>query len=328
MAQGIAIMDAARKCGAPVIVQASHGARAHAGDTMLRWIVEALAEPYSEIPICMHHDHGNDVSTCLSAIRNGFTSVTMDGSLKADAKTPADYDYNARVTRTVAHLAHMVGASVEGDLGCLGSLEIGMGEAEDGHGFEGALLRHQLLTDPGEAARFVAETGVDALAVAIGSSHEAYEFSGKPDGAVLAMDVIEKIHARLPNTHIMMHGSSTVPQKSQDAFNDHGGEMRPISCVPVDEIVRGIRHGVRKVNIDTDLRLAAAAAIRRADAMDRSEFDPRKVMKPAMDQVCRDRFEAFGTAGHAHAIQPISMAEMACRYASGALSASLFAAAC
>jgi fructose-bisphosphate aldolase class II len=225
MAQGIAIMDAARKCGAPVIVQASHGARAHADETMLRWIVEALAEPYSEIPICMHHDHGNDVSTCLSAIRNGFTSVMMDGSLNADAKTPADYDYNAGVTRTVADLAHMVGASVEGDLGCLGSLESG----------KGALSRGQLLTDPDEAARFVAETGVNALAVAIGSSHEAYEFSGKPDGAVLAMDVIEKIHARLPNTHIMMRGSYSVPQESQNAFNDYGGEMRPTSGVPVEK---------------------------------------------------------------------------------------------
>lgn len=330
MEQGIAIMDAARKCDAPVILQASRGARSYAGDTMLRRIVEALAETYPEIPICLHQDHGNDVSTCLSAIRNGFTSVMMDGSLKADARTPADYDYNAGVTRTVADLAHMVGASVEGELGCLGSLETGMGEAEDGHGFEGALSRDQLLTDPDEAARFVAETGVDALAVAIGSSHGAYKFSRKPDGAVLAMDVIEKIHARLPNTHIVMHGSSSVPQEWQDVFNDHGGDMRPTWGVPVDEIVRGIRHGVRKINIDTDLRLAAAAAMRRAADIDRGEFDPRKFMKPAMaamEQVCRDRFEAFGTAGHAHAIQPIAMAEMARRYASGALSAPLSAAA-
>lgn len=330
MEQGIAIMDAARACDAPVILQASRGARSYAGDTMLRRIVEALAETYPEIPICLHQDHGNDVSTCLSAIRNGFTSVMMDGSLKADAKTPADYDYNAGITRTVADLAHMVGASVEGELGCLGSLETGKGEAEDGHGFEGALSRDQLLTDPDEAARFVAETGVDALAVAIGSSHGAYKFSRRPDGAVLAMDVIEQIHARLPNTHIVMHGSSSVPQEWQDVFNAHGGEMRPTWGVPVDEIVRGIRHGVRKVNIDTDLRLAAAAAIRRAADTDRAEFDPRKFMKPAMaamEAVCRDRFEAFGTAGHASAIHPIPMAEMARRYASGALSAPLSAAA-
>ncbi|MGH0374568.1 class II fructose-bisphosphate aldolase [Sinorhizobium meliloti] len=322
MEQGLAIMEAARASDAPVILQVSRGARSYANDVMLAKMMEALEEMYPDIPLCIHQDHGNNVATCLTAIHHGFTSVMMDGSLKEDAKTPADYDYNVSITAEVSRLAHMVGASVEGELGCLGSLETGHGEAEDGHGFEGALDRSQLLTDPDEAARFVAETGVDALAVAIGTSHGAYKFTRKPTGEVLAMDVIEKIHERLPDTHIVMHGSSSVPQEWQDVFNAHGGQMRETYGVPVEEIVRGIRFGVRKVNIDTDLRLAAAAAFRRVADTSRSEFDPRKFLKPAMDAmsaVCKARFEAFGTAGNASRIKVVPMPEMARRYASGSL---------
>ncbi|MBB4187191.1 class II fructose-bisphosphate aldolase [Sinorhizobium terangae] len=322
MEQGLAIMEAARACDAPVILQASRGARSYANDIMLAKMMEALEAMYPDIPLCIHQDHGNNVATCLTAIQHGFTSVMMDGSLKEDAKTPADYAYNVAITAEVSRLAHMVGASVEGELGCLGSLETGHGEAEDGHGFEGALDRSQLLTDPDEAARFVAETEVDALAVAIGTSHGAYKFSRKPTGEVLAMDVIERIHDRLPDTHIVMHGSSSVPQEWQDVFNAHGGEMRETYGVPVEEIVRGIRFGVRKVNIDTDLRLAAAAAFRRVADTSRSEFDPRKFLKPAMDAmsaVCKARFEAFGTAGNASRIKVVPIAEMARRYASGSL---------
>ena len=322
MEQGIAIMEAARAVEAPVIMQVSRGARAYAGDIMLRSMMEALTVTYPEIPVCLHQDHGESVATCLSAIQHGFTSVMMDGSLREDGKTPADYGYNARITRHVTDLAHMVGCSVEGELGVLGSLETGEGDKEDGHGAEGKLSRAELLTDPDEAARFVADTGVDALAVAIGTSHGAYKFSRKPTGEILAMDVIEKIHARLPTTHIVMHGSSSVPQEWQDVFNASGGEMRETYGVPVEEIVRGIRHGVRKVNIDTDLRLAASAAIRKVAYTARSEFDPRKFLKPAMDAmkaVCRDRFEAFGTAGKAGSIKIIPLSDMARRYAAGSL---------
>lgn len=322
MEQGLAIMEAARATDAPVILQASRGARSYAGDIMLAKMMEALEVMYPEIPICIHQDHGDTVATCLSAIQNGFTSVMMDGSLKADGKTPADYAYNAGITAEVARLAHMVGASVEGELGCLGSLETGGGEAEDGHGFEGTLDRSMLLTDPDEAARFVAETQVDALAVAIGTSHGAYKFSKKPDGEVLAMDLIERLHAKLPDTHLVMHGSSSVPEEWQAVFNASGGEMRETYGVPVEEIVRGIRHGVRKVNIDTDLRLAITAEFRRVAQSSRSEFDPRKFLKPAMaamTKVCRERFEAFGTAGNAARIRVIPMADIARRYQSGAL---------
>jgi fructose-bisphosphate aldolase class II len=322
MEQGLAILAAARAVDAPVIMQASRGARSYANDIMLSKMMEALELMHPGIPICIHQDHGNNVATCLSAIQHGFTSVMMDGSLQEDAKTPADYDYNVRVTAEVARLAHMVGVSVEGELGCLGSLETGHGEAEDGHGFEGALDRSMLLTDPEEAARFVAETGVDALAVAIGTSHGAYKFTRKPTGDVLAMDVIERLHARLPDTHLVMHGSSSVPEEWQAVFNASGGEMRETYGVPVEEIVRGIKHGVRKVNIDTDLRLAATAEFRRVAHSKRDEFDPRKFLKPAMDAmaaVCRARFEAFGTAGNASKIKVIPMSEMARRYASGAL---------
>jgi len=322
MEQGLAIMQAAQDTQSPVIIQASRGARGYAGDFMLAKLIDGLEALYPDIPICLHQDHGNNPATCLSAIQHGFTSVMMDGSLEEDAKTPASYEYNVEVTKKVTEMAHWVGASVEGELGCLGSLESGEGEAEDGHGFEGALSRDKLLTNPDEARQFVAETKVDALAVAIGTSHGAYKFTRKPTGEILAMDVIEAIHERLPNTHIVMHGSSSVPQELQDMINQYGGEMRETYGVPVEEIVRGIRHGVRKINIDTDLRMASTAAIRKVLHEKPAEFDPRKYLKPAMEamqKVCAERFEAFGTAGNAPRIKPIPMAEMAKRYADGTL---------
>jgi fructose-bisphosphate aldolase, class II len=322
MEQGLAIMEAAKACDAPVIMQASRGARSYAGDVMLTRMIDALAETYPDIPVVMHQDHGNNEETCMSAIRHGFTSVMMDGSLEADAKTPASYEYNVAITERVTRMAHWVGASVEGELGVLGSLETGMGEAEDGHGAEGVIAHDQLITDPDQAVDFVARTGVDALAIACGTSHGAYKFSRQPTGDILAMGVIEEIHRRLPNTHLVMHGSSSVPQELQDAINQYGGEMPQTFGVPVDEIVRGIRNGVRKVNIDTDCRMAMAAQFRRVATQNPSEFDPRKFLKPAMDamrDLVRDRFEAFGTAGNASKIKPIPMDEMARRYAAQSL---------
>ncbi len=322
MEQGLAIMEAARACDAPVIIQASRGARSYANDIMLAKMMDALAEIYPDIPLCVHQDHGNNEATCLTAIRHGFTSVIMDGSLMADGKTPASYDYNVEITAGVAEMAHAVGASVEGELGVLGSLESGHGEAEDGHGAEGALSHDQLLTDPDQAVDFVTQTKVDALAIACGTSHGAYKFSRKPDVDVLAMHVIEAIHQRLPNTHLVMHGSSSVPQELQDVINRFGGEMPQTYGVPLDEIVRGIRHGVRKVNIDTDCRMAMTGQFRRIATEHPNEFDPRKFLKPAMDamrDLCRARFEAFGTAGNASKIKVIAIDEMAKRYANGAL---------
>ncbi|PJG47090.1 fructose-1,6-bisphosphate aldolase [Sphingobium sp. LB126] len=322
MEQALAIMDAAQACDAPVILQASRGARSYANDIMLAHMVEALAEIYPQIPICMHQDHGNSQATCLSAIRHGFTSVMMDGSLEADAKTRASYEYNVAITARVAELAHAVGASVEGELGVLGSLETGMGEAEDGHGAGGRLDHDQLITDPDQAVDFVLRTGVDALAIACGTSHGAYKFTREPDGDILAMGVIEEIHSRLPNVHLVMHGSSSVPQELQNVINDNGGAMPQTFGVPVAEIVRGIAHGVRKVNIDTDCRMAMTGQFRRIAREHPSEFDPRKFLKPAMDamrDLCRERFEAFGAAGNASRIRPIALAEMARRYTSGAL---------
>jgi fructose-bisphosphate aldolase class II len=313
MEQGLAIMEAARLANAPVIIQASRGARSYANDIMLAKMMEALEQMYPEIPLCIHQDHGNSDATCLSAIQHGFTSVMMDGSLEADAKTPASYDYNVAITRRVTEMAHAVGVSVEGELGVLGSLESGHGEAEDGHGAEGKLSHDQLLTDPDQAVAFVAATKVDALAIAMGTSHGAYKFTRKPDGDVLAMHVVEAIHSKLPNIHLVMHGSSSVPQELQEAFNAAGGEMPKTWGVPVEEIVRGIKHGVRKVNIDTDCRLATK---------NKAEFDPRKFLKPAMDalrKLCTERFEQFGTAGNAGLIRPLPLAEMAKRYKSGAL---------
>ena len=322
MEQGLAILQAAEACDAPVILQASRGARSYAGDIMLRHMVAALAEMFPAIPICMHQDHGNNEATCMSAIGHGFTSVMMDGSLEADMKTPASYDYNVAITERVSRMAHWVGASVEGELGVLGSLETGEAAAEDGSGAEGKLDHSQLLTDPDQAADFVRRTKVDALAIACGTSHGAYKFSRKPDGEILAMGVIEAIHAKLPDTHLVMHGSSSVPQELQDIINAFGGEMPQTFGVPLDEIVRGIRMGVRKVNIDTDCRMAMAGQFRRVATQSPREFDPRKFLIPAMDalrDLCRTRFEAFGTAGQAHKISVIPMDDMARRYASGAL---------
>jgi fructose-bisphosphate aldolase class II len=322
MEQGVAILEAAKETDSPVIIQASRGARSYAGDLLLAKLVEGLEAQYPNTPICLHQDHGNNEATCASAIRLGFDSVMMDGSLKEDGSTPADYDYNVRITGKVAELAHWVGASVEGELGVLGSLETGMGDKEDGHGAEGVLSHDQLLTDPAEAAAFVKATNVDALAVAIGTSHGAYKFSRKPTGDVLAMRVIEEIHRRLPSTHLVMHGSSSVPKDLIDLINEHGGEMPETFGVPVEEIQRGIKHGVRKINIDTDLRLAATAQIRKVLNTSRAEFDPRKYLKPAiqaMQKVCKERYEAFGTAGKASKIKLIPMADMAKRYAKGEL---------
>jgi fructose-bisphosphate aldolase, class II len=317
MEQGMAVMQAAAESDAPVILQASRGARIYAGDRVLARLIEGLAETYPNIPVCMHLDHGNNIATCVTAIQNGFTSVMMDGSLKEDGRTPADYEYNVGITRKVVEMAHAAGVSVEGELGVLGSLETGMGDQEDGHGATEKLTEDQLLTDPAEAERFVVDTGVDALAVAMGTSHGAYKFSRKPDGKVLAMSVIEAIHARLPNTHLVMHGSSSVPEDLQEIINSHGGEIRPTWGVPVEEIQRGIKSGVRKVNIDTDNRLAMTAAVRRTLTINPTEFDPRKYLKPAMElmaKVCKDRFEAFSAAGQASRIRPLPVAAMARQY--------------
>src|SRR5580698_3049120 len=323
MEQGLAIMEAAAAENAPVIIQASRGARQYANDIVLAKLIEGMIELYPDIPVVMHQDHGNSEATCATAIQHQFSSVMMDGSLKADGKTPADYDYNVGVTRRVVEMAHWVGASVEGELGVLGSLETGMGEKEDGHGFEGKLDHSQLLTDPDQAVDFVRATEVDALAIAMGTSHGAYKFSRKPDGAVLAMGVIEEIHRRLPNTHLVMHGSSSVPQDLQDVINRYGGEMPQTWGVPVEEIQRGMKHGVRKINIDTDNRMAMTGQIRRIFAEHPEEFDPRKYLKPAMEamsKVCKQRLEEFGTAGQAAKIRPLPLEAMAQRYAKGELS--------
>ena len=322
MEQGLAIMEAAEQVNAPVIIQASRGARSYANDIVLARLIDALVELYPSIPVCMHQDHGNNEATCATAIQNGFTSVMMDGSLKADGKTPADYEYNVAITKRVTDMAHWVGASVEGELGVLGSLETGMGEKEDGHGFEGKLDHSQLLTDPDQAVDFVKRTGVDALAIAMGTSHGAYKFSRKPDGAVLAMHVIEEIHRRLPNTHLVMHGSSSVPQDLQDIINQYGGKMPQTWGVPVEEIQRGIKHGVRKINIDTDNRMAITGAIRKVFAEKPGEFDPRAYLKPAkeaMRKVCIQRFQEFGAEGWADKIKVVPLAAMAKRYAAGEL---------
>ena len=281
MEQIQAIMEAAKKTDSPVIIQASRGARSYSQDNFLRHLMLAAVELYPEIPVVMHQDHGNSPETCFSAIRQGFTSVMMDGSLKEDGKTPANFEYNAAVTKRVVDVAHSFGVSVEGEIGCLGSLETGMGEAEDGHGFEGALSHDELLTDPEEAEAFVKATKVDALAIAIGTSHGAYKFTRKPDGQILAMKRVAEIHKRLPNTHLVMHGSSSVPQDLQDLVNKYGGKMKQTWGVPVAEIQEGIRHGVRKINVDTDNRIAMTAAIRKVFAEKPEEFDPRSYMKPA-----------------------------------------------
>jgi fructose-bisphosphate aldolase class II len=306
-----AIMQAAQATDSPVILQASAGARKYAGEPFLRKMVEAAVEMYPGLPLVLHQDHGASPAVCMQSIRSGFTSVMMDGSLLADAKTPAPYAYNVEVTRKVVEMAHAVGVSVEGELGCLGSLESGLAGEEDGVGAEGTLSHEQLLTDPEQAADFVAQTGVDALAIAIGTSHGAYKFSRKPTGDILAIDRIKQIHARIPDTHLVMHGSSSVPQEWLAIIREHGGDIKETYGVPVDEIREGIRHGVRKVNIDTDIRLAMTGAMRRAMSQDRSEFDPRKFLKDATAaarDVCKERFEAFGCAGMASRIRPRALA--------------------
>jgi fructose-bisphosphate aldolase class II len=322
MEQGLAIMEAAEETNSPVIIQASRGARAYANDIMLARLIDALVEIYPNIPVCMHQDHGNSPATCATAIQYGFTSVMMDGSLEEDGKTPASYEYNIEVTRKVTEMAHSCGVSVEGELGCLGSLETGMGDKEDGHGFEGKLDHSQLLTDPDEAVDFVNETKVDALAIAMGTSHGAYKFTRQPDGEVLAMNVIEEIHRRLPNTHLVMHGSSSVPQDLQDEINKYGGEMPQTWGVPVAEIQRGIKMGVRKINIDTDNRMAITGAIRKVFAEKPGEFDPRAYLKPAraaMKKICVARFTEFGAAGWGDKIKPKHTSVMAKAYAAGDL---------
>ena len=323
MEQALAIGEAASALDAPVIIQASRGARSYANDIMLRHMMDALTEMYPQIPICVHLDHGNGPATCVSAIQANFTSVMMDGSLKSDGKTPADWAYNVGVTKMVSDIAHLAGVSVEGELGVLGSLETGKGEKEDGHGAEGKLSHDQLLTNPDEAVKFVRETKVDALAIAMGTSHGAYKFSRKPTGDILAMSVIENIHKKLPKTHLVMHGSSSVPQDLQDIINKFGGKMPQTYGVPIAEIQRGIKNGVRKINIDTDNRMAITGQIRRVLQENPAEFDPRKYLKPAIEamvKVCKARFEEFGTAGNAAKIKRIiTTAEMAKRYASGEL---------
>ncbi|MCM1982301.1 class II fructose-bisphosphate aldolase [Lyngbya confervoides] len=324
MEQIQAIMRAAEETDSPVILQASRGARNYAGENFLRHLVLAAVETYPHIPIVMHQDHGNSPATCYSAIKNGFTSVMMDGSLEADAKTPASFEYNVSVTAEVVKVAHAIGASVEGELGCLGSLETGQGEAEDGHGFEGKLDKDMLLTDPEEAAQFVEATQVDALAVAIGTSHGAYKFTRKPTGEILAISRIEEIHRRLPNTHLVMHGSSSVPQDLIELINEYGGAIPETYGVPIEEIQKGIKSGVRKVNIDTDNRLAITAAVREALQKAPKEFDPRHFLKPSityMQKVCAERYDAFGTAGNASKIKQMSLEDYAAKYAKGELNA-------
>ena len=322
MEQIVAIMRAAQDVASPVILQVSRGARSYAGDPMIRRIIEGAEEMFPLIPICVHQDHGNSIPTCQSALDQGYTSVMMDGSLEADAKTPSTYDYNTDITSAVVKSAHSIGASVEGELGVLGRLDTGEGEQEDGHGATGTLSHEQLLTDPDQAVDFVRRTQVDALAIAMGTSHGAYKFSRKPDSDVLAMSVVERIHERLPDLHLVMHGSSSVPQELQDVFNEFGGELPQTWGVPIEEIQAGIKHGVRKVNIDTDTRLAMAGAIRKVATTDRSEFDPRKFMISAMaalTDLCRMRYEQFGSAGMAPRIKPVPLSEMAARYGDGSL---------
>ena len=319
-----AIMEAADECNSPVIMQGSAGERKYAGEAFLRHLIAAAIESYPHIPVVMHQDHGASPAVCVNAIRSGFSSVMMDGSLLEDAKTPSSYDYNVEVTRKVVDIAHSVGVSVEGELGCLGSLESGMGEQEDGQGAEGKLDHSQLLTDPEEAADFVKKTGVDALAIAIGTSHGAYKFTRPPTGDILAIDRIKAIHARIPNTHLVMHGSSSVPQEWLKIIDQYGGDMGETYGVPVSEIVEGIKYGVRKINIDTDLRMASTGAIRRHLAKDPKNFDPRKFLAEstkAMKEICKARYEAFGSAGQAAKVKALSLDMMASKYAKGELKA-------
>jgi fructose-bisphosphate aldolase, class II len=312
-----AIMEAANETQSPVIMQASAGARKYAGEAYLRHLVLAAIETYPDIPIVMHQDHGASTAVCMQAIRSGFSSVMMDGSLKEDAKTPSSYDYNVEVTRRVCEIAHPIGVSVEGELGCLGSLETGEAGEEDGSGAEGKLTHDMLLTDPVQAKDFVARTGVDALAIAIGTSHGAYKFTRKPTGDILAIGRIAEIHAAIPSTHLVMHGSSSVPQEWLQIIRKYGGDIKETYGVPVEEIQRGIKHGVRKINIDTDIRLAMTGAIRKSNAENPSDFDIRKSFgeaRKAARSICKARFEAFGCAGMAPKIKPVALEAVAKRY--------------
>jgi fructose-bisphosphate aldolase class II len=317
-----AIMEAATETDSPVIVQASAGARKYAGAPFLRHLILAAIEEFPQIPVCMHQDHGASPAVCQRSIQLGFSSVMMDGSLKEDMKTPSTYEYNVDVTKRVVDMAHACGVSVEGELGCLGSLETGMAGEEDGSGAEGKLDHSQLLTDPNEAADFVKKTGVDALAIAIGTSHGAYKFTRPPTGDILAIERIKEIHKRIPNVHLVMHGSSSVPQEWLKIINNYGGDMGQTYGVPVEEIVQGIKSGVRKVNIDTDLRMASTGAVRKFLAENKKEFDPRKWLAAStkgMKEICKARYEAFGTAGNASKIKVLSLEAMTARYAKGEL---------
>ncbi len=312
-----AIMEAAQETQSPVILQASAGARKYAGEAYLRHLILAAVETHPDIPVVLHQDHGASAAVCMQAIRSGFSSVMMDGSLKEDAKTPSSYDYNVAVTSKVCEMAHDVGVSVEGELGCLGSLETGEAGEEDGSGAEGKLTHDMLLTDPVQAKDFVARTGVDALAIAIGTSHGAYKFTRKPTGDILAIGRIAEIHAAIPSTHLVMHGSSSVPQEWLEIIRKYGGDIKETYGVPVEEIQRGIKSGVRKINIDTDIRLAMTGAIRKSFADFPSEFDPRKALieaRKAAKGICKARFEAFGCAGQAPKIKPIALETLAKRY--------------
>jgi fructose-bisphosphate aldolase class II len=317
-----AIMEAADETGSPVIMQGSAGARKYAGEAFLRHLIEAAIEAYPHIPVVMHQDHGASPAVCVAAIRSGFSSVMMDGSLMDDAKTPSSYEYNVEVSRRVVDIAHSIGVTVEAELGVLGSLETMQGDKEDGHGAEGKMTREQLLTDPDQAADFVQKTQCDALAIAIGTSHGAYKFTRKPTGDILAIGRIKEIHARIPNTHLVMHGSSSVPQEWLEIIRKYGGQMKETYGVPVEEIVTGIKHGVRKVNIDTDIRLAMTGAMRRHMAEKPAEFDPRKFLADAQKaarEICKLRYEAFGCAGQAAKIKPLPLEKMAERYKKGEL---------
>ncbi|VVE32575.1 class II fructose-bisphosphate aldolase [Pandoraea terrigena] len=318
-----AIMAAADEVGAPVIMQASAGARKYAGEAFLRHLISAAVEAYPHVPVVMHQDHGQSPAVCMAAIKSGFSSVMMDGSLEADGKSVASYEYNVEVSKKVVEFSHYIGVTVEAELGVLGSLETMKGDKEDGHGADGTMTREQLLTDPDQAADFVHQTQCDALAIAIGTSHGAYKFSRKPTGDILAIDRIKEIHRRIPNTHLVMHGSSSVPQELLAEIREFGGDMKETYGVPVEEIVEGIKHGVRKINIDTDIRLAMTGAIRRYLFENPSKFDPRDYLKPAREAaklVCKARYLSFGCEGQAGKIKPVALEKMAEKYKSGDLS--------
>ena len=317
-----AIMEAADETGSPVIMQGSAGARKYAGEAFLRHLIQAAIESYPHIPVVMHQDHGQSPAVCMGAIRSGFSSVMMDGSLMEDGKSVASYEYNVETSRKVVDFAHAIGVTVEAELGVLGSLETMKGDKEDGHGAEGTMTREQLLTDPDQAADFVAKTQCDALAIAIGTSHGAYKFTRKPTGDILAIQRIKEIHARIPNTHLVMHGSSSVPQDLLQIIRENGGEMKETYGVPVEEIQEGIRHGVRKINIDTDIRLAMTAAVRKFLREKPSAFDPRDFLKPAREaakQICKQRYEQFGCAGMGSKIKPVPLDRIASKYKAGEL---------